>query len=92
MTADFCTYLICKTKSVTRIFGVSSADTYPLTVGFETVFSSSQNKMSLKDANKTIILPDFYFGNSGVLMALKSEVSAAGYINFQVCLMDTTET
>lgn len=53
-------------------------------VGYRTPFSSKQNEMSLVDANKTIILPDFYFGKTGALVALKSNVSYPGYIKFQV--------
>lgn len=44
--------------------------------------------MNLKDANKTIILPDFYFGESGTLIALKSNVSYPGYIIVQVRLIN----
>ena len=44
--------------------------------------------MNLTDANKTIILPDFYFGDSGTLGALKSNVSYPGYIIVQVRLIN----
>ena len=40
--------------------------------------------MNLTDTNKTIILPNYYFGNYGQLMALKSNTTRAGYIKFQV--------
>ena len=61
-----------------------SADSTPQMVGFRTPLSSSQAQMNLRDTNKTIILPNYYFGKTGVLMALKSNTTHAGYIKIQV--------
>ena len=72
----------------TKYLIFQSSDTNPQAVGYTTPFSSSQNQMNLKDANKTIILPDFYFGESGTLIALKSNVSYPGYIIVQVRLIN----
>ena len=60
------------------------ADSIPQMVGFRTPLSSSVAKMNLTDTNKTIILPNYYFGKYGLLMALKSNTTRAGYIKFQV--------
>ena len=74
-------YRACIDSRCTKYF---ISDTNPKAVGYTTPFSPSQNQMNLKEANKTIILPDFYFGESGTLIALKSNVSYPGYIIVQV--------
>lgn len=65
-------------------FVLLSTDSTPQMVGFKTPLSSSQAKMNLSDTNKTIILPNYYFGNTGRLTAVKSNTTRAGYIELQV--------
>lgn len=72
------------TSFMLNIFVLLFADTTPQMVGFRTPLSSSQAKMNSSDTNTTIILPNYYFGRYGLLRALKSNTTRAGYIKLQV--------
>lgn len=73
-----------KASTTSKIFFFRSSDSTPQMVGYKTRLPSSEPKFNLSDANKTIILPNYYFGKTGRLVAVKSNTTRAGHIELQV--------